>query len=142
MADELQQATEETYQSPEMADILARIAEQDAIIAAAREELKGLRNARRRQARADAREAARLARERERSEALDLLRTLRETTLRKGDGTPVNALEYVTKLVAAQGAADGTRREADGSDSAHGTDETPASMSAGDGADSEPSDSR
>lgn len=113
MADSTTMAEETPYESPEMADILARIDEQNAAIEAAREELKKLRNARRRQARADAKEAERLAREAEQREALDLLRKLRSSTLHKSDGTPVNAYEYVTKLVASQAVADGTRRESE-----------------------------
>ena len=138
MADNTTMTEETVYESPEMADIKARIAEQDAVIEAAREELRKLRNARRRQARADAKEAERLAREAEQREALDLLRTLRSSTLHKGDGTPVNALEYVTRLVASQAVADGTRRESEGSDSAPAAEETLASPKVGDGADSEP----
>lgn len=115
MADNTTTTEETPYESPEMADIKARIAEQNAAIEAAREELKKLRNARRRQARADAKEAERLAREAEQREALDLLRKLRSSTLHKNDGTSVNAYEYVTGLVTALGVADGSRRGSDGS---------------------------
>lgn len=102
MADETKgttTVTETPYESPEMADIKAHIAEQDAIISAAREELKELRKAKRKQARADAKEAERLAREREQAEALALLRKLRSSNIRMPDGKVTNAYAYVTGTV-------------------------------------------
>jgi septum formation inhibitor MinC len=93
-------ATEETaYQSPEMRDILAQIAEQEKAISDARSVLKDLRAAKRKQARADAKEAERLAREAEQREALDLLRKLRSGNIRMPDGKVANAYAYVTGTV-------------------------------------------
>ena len=106
--------TDGEYQSPEMADILERIEEQNKSIEAAREELKKLRNEKRRQARADAKEAERLAREREQREGVELLRALRSSTVRMSDGTTVNALEYVTNLVSLQGVSVESQGSSDG----------------------------
>ncbi|MBR1830082.1 MAG: hypothetical protein IJ781_11370, partial [Atopobiaceae bacterium] len=99
MADENTDTTssaDETYQSPEMADILARIDEQNAAIDAARKELKELRKARRRQARADEKERERRAREKEQHDALALWRALHNSNVRLKDGTTMNAYELVT----------------------------------------------
>lgn len=106
---------EEPYVSDEMKQILADIEAQDKVIEEARAAKKSLQAAKRRQARLDAKEAERLAREREQAEALALLRKLRSSTLRKNDGTSINAYEYVTALVTAQGVANGSRRGSDGS---------------------------
>ena len=130
MADENTDTTssaDETYQSPEMADILARIDEKNAAIDAARKELKELRKARRRQARADEKERERRAREKEQHDALALWRALHNSNVRLKDGTTMNAYELVTSEVTPHLVMVGPSGSEGATDSAHGDGQTDTS---------------
>lgn len=128
---------EETYVSDEMRQILDDIAAQDALIEEAREVRRKLVRAKRRQARLDAEEAERRAREREQRDALELWRMLHKCDVRWGDGNISDAYEFVADKVLTHLVERSPADESEDTVCAHADERTDTSEHVGDGAETE-----